>query len=311
MWILYFDKVPKYHFGTVRQQLWMALHLPFHLAILGVVEGACQIAQARYIYYSIELLVRNAHSACVKRHLDGQALASNLTRNIAYFKINESARGREALDYVWQEMYILGNTTNICSPANTSAPTEYYGVPMTFERFFYRAIGAMFQSFEIDIPAESENVQAVLIALRSWIVVYIYFWSAIILLLVCYTVTSLLADSEKARWRSVRKYASFSMLSRAIMIIVAILQLVLGVTSGAPQYKYIQHYIASSWILPTVVLSLWVICLSDRASKIWARRSEMKARYESVAVVDRERRDSQEMDMLRRRGTNAYGYPSH
>jgi len=312
MWILYFDHVPKYRFGAVKQQIWMALHLPFHLAILGVVEGSQQLAQAHYIYSSIEKMAVKVWYGCVGQHMQGQALTANLTKNIEYFKLNESARGREALQYVWDEITILGNTPEVCSPANTSnLHNDLYGIPMTFSDFIGRAIGAMIQALDVDIPPEGERVQSAEIALRSWIVVYTYFWSALILLLVCYTITSLLADAKDGQWNSVRKYTSLSIVSRAAMIIVAVVLLVLGQTSKAPKYLFVQHYLASPWILPTVVLLLWIVCLSDRGSKMWRQRREKKATYESVAVGDGERHEEQEMGAVRRRGTNAYGYPSH
>jgi hypothetical protein len=78
----------------------MALHLPSHLAILGVVEGSQHLAQARCIYYNTQILFTRARYGCVGQHLDGHALASNLTKTIDYLKINESARGTLALHYV-------------------------------------------------------------------------------------------------------------------------------------------------------------------------------------------------------------------
>lgn len=305
MWILYFDTVPRYRFGTVAQQLWMALHLPFHLAILGVVEGSQHLTQARYIYSSAEQLFSMVWYGCVGQHLDGQSLTTNLTKSIEYFKINESARGTLALNFVSREIDKLGDNSGVCSPSNTTdLNVPYRGIPLTFEAFLDQSISAMVQALEIDIPPEGK-VHTINIALRSWIVVYTYFWSAIILLLVCYTITSLLADGNKHHWRNPGRYASLSILSRVFMIVLAMVMLILGSRSD----MFIQHYIASSWILPTVVLTLWIVCLSDRASKMWRRRKERGRKYKSVATTQNEQQN--EHSGVQRRGTNAYGYPSH
>ncbi|KAH7089530.1 bacterial low temperature requirement A protein-domain-containing protein [Paraphoma chrysanthemicola] len=315
MWILYFDKVPRYRFGMVKQQIWMGLHLPFHLAILGVVEGAQQLAQARYIYYNTSVMIMKAWYGCVGQHLDGQALASNLTKNIEYFKMNESARGTIALETVYDQIYILGNTTNVCSPANTTnTNTELLGIPYdSFHDFFVEAIGAMYQSFDIDIPFQG-HPDTVHIAFRSWLLVYTYFWSAIILLLVCYTITSLLAETEgRGHWRSFMRYVSLAILSRAAMIALAVVMLAVGLSSG-PLYLLIQKYIMTGWLLPTVVLALWTICIADRVGKMWQQRSERKTKYESVAHAQRDRPDEVDdapVEGIRRRGTNVYGYPAH
>jgi len=47
--MLYFDNHPTGHYGTIRQQIWAVLHFPLHLSIVGVVEGAQQLAAARYV----------------------------------------------------------------------------------------------------------------------------------------------------------------------------------------------------------------------------------------------------------------------
>jgi hypothetical protein len=289
----------------------MALHLPFHLAILGVAEGSVQLAQARYIYRGTGILGRKVLDDCSTKHLDGEALTSALFKNIEYFKINESAQGTLALNLVWKEIYKLGNMTGVCSPASTSnVGNELLGMPLSFAQFFNRAIGAMFQSFDIDIPPEGE-VRGFNIALQSWKVVYTYFWSAILLLIVCYTVTALLAEVDnRGNWRSLRRYASISILSRAAMIVLAAVLLAVGVTSR-PHYFFIQYYIASAWILPTAVFAFWVICMSDRLEQLWRKRWGNNMRYESVAAVDGARHDLEEGGGVRRRTTNGYGYPSH
>ncbi|KAL6708053.1 hypothetical protein ACN47E_003487 [Coniothyrium glycines] len=323
MWILYFDKVPKYRFGTVKQQVWMALHLPFHLAILGVVEGSQQLAQARYIYFNMETLHHKVADACSIGHLDGQVLATSLTKIVEYFKVNESARGTLALDYVWPQVYLLGNETGICSLSNTTDlsnqlfttdPTaRLFGIPISFAQFFVRTIGAMFQALNIDIPNESAEDSGLTIALRSWTVVYTYFWSAIILLELCYLVTSLLAENADGGgyWRAPLRYKSGLVFSRGSMIAIAILLLILG----RARPRFIQEYIASGWILPTIVLKLWFICLSDRVITLLQQRKERKQSYKCVATALTEdqpgRQLGQQDFQMRRRQTNGYGYPLH
>lgn len=285
----------------------MALHLPFHLGILGVVEGAQQLVQAHYIYHSIEILGTKTYDACVKEHLDGEALTKSLFKAIKYFKINDSARGTLALDYVYEQIYILGNDTDVCSPSNsTDLHNDLHGIPTDFSMFLNRGIGAMVQALDIDIPAEGE-FHGFNIALQSWVVVYTYFWSAIIMLLLCFTVTRLLADGGESRWQKSWRYKFWPVWSRAVMITIAVTMLVIGTT----HHLFIQRYIASGWILPTVVLKLWSICMTDRFSRRWAKKRAGKQTYESVENGEglRGGEEEHEMGRLRSRGTNGYGYP--
>jgi hypothetical protein len=288
----------------------MALHLPFHLGILGVVEGAQQLVQARYIYYSIDILGSKTYEACVEQHLDGKALANSLSKVISYFKINESARGTLALDFVYEQIYILGNNTGVCAPANSTAlQNDLRGIPTDFSLFLNRGIGAMVQALEIDIPPEGE-FHGFNIALQSWIVVYTYFWSAIIMLLLCFTITRLLADGGNGRWRTFWREELSPSWSRSVMVGIAVTMLFVG----REDRGFIQKFIASGWVLPTVVIKLWSICMTDRICKMRTLRRTGRQRYEGVADVDRERAGGDgmgghEMGQLRRRGTNGYGYP--
>ena len=313
MWILYFDKIPRYHFGTIMQQFWMGLHLPFHLAILGVVEGSQQLAQARYIYDTTYTLGAKVWWGCVGSNLEGEALTSSLSKSMEYFKLNESARGREALGFVYQEIWRLGNTTDVCSPANTTDyDNKFHGIPLTFGWFFNHAISAMIQAFEIDIPPEGIKLTAFTTALDAWVLVYIYFWSAIILLLVCYTITSLLADpiaanGNKEWWR---KYGRWSFRTRFFMIILA--SVMLGV--GCQHHSFIQKFISSGWVLPTVVIQLALICASDRVTKLFSNKKERKKNQGGAGAQVNEQSHHprlENMGVFRRRPTNAYGYPTN
>jgi hypothetical protein len=87
--MVYLDNLPHYHFGAVKQQFWMIIHLPLHLSAL--VEGSQHITLACYIYYSAEKVSSFVYDGYVRSHLDGPILAKNLTDAVGYFKIGNSA----------------------------------------------------------------------------------------------------------------------------------------------------------------------------------------------------------------------------
>jgi hypothetical protein len=282
MWVLYFDNLPHYRFGAVKQQLWMILHLPLHLAILGVVEGSQHIALARYIYYSAEKFGTFVYYGCVRNHLDGPKLTKNLTDAIAYFKISDSAQGTLSLPFVYDQIYILGNQSGVCSPKNTSDPNNgMAGIPENFEQLFVRAIGSMFQAFNMDIPLEGK-VKGLNVAARSWKVVYTYYWASILLLLICLTMSAALANRNT---RFYLRYRLVAIIARGSMVCFSITVLVAGLMRD----EFLNNYIGSSWILPTVTLKLWFVCMGDRVSK-WLvnRRNRRDGLYKKVDPVDLE-----------------------
>jgi hypothetical protein len=276
IWTIYFGNLPRYRFGTIKQQFFLALHLPLHLAILGVVEGSQHIALARYYTYCTQQLFHFVYHGCVLAHLDGETLRQNLSDAISYFKIYESPQGALALPYVYEQIYYLGNQTGTCSVANTSDPNNGLGgMPLSSEMFMARGFGAIFQSFNYDIPREGE-VYGTAVADRSWRVVYTYYWSAMLFLLFCLTMSALLAD----RGLRSAKQRLWAFLARAKMMAVAIIVLALGLSYDAFFYPYV----GSAWVLPTVVVQLWVVCLGDWVSK-W-RVAKKETNEGSYQVVD-------------------------
>jgi hypothetical protein len=282
MWMLYFDNLPKYRFSTIKQQVWMILHLPLHLAILGVVEGCQHIALARYIFYSGDKLTKSTWYACVQEHLDGEKLASNLTKEIEYFKLEDSAQGDLSLPWIFDQIYLLGNQTGVCAPSNTTDVNNgMAGIPLSFREFFDRAIGGMFQAYDLDIPIEGD-VYGIEIAAESWKVVYTYFWSALLLLLFCLTVSALLAD----KGLHFPRFRFASMAVRAAMVTSCVVILVKGLNHPS----FFNSYVGSVWILPTVVLQLWIVCLGDRVSR-W-RLAMRDDKYARVVPIDSSEEES-------------------
>jgi hypothetical protein len=68
LYMLYFDALPDYHFGSIRQQFWAFLHFPFHLFLVLSVEGIAQFViwfkmneAAKYVQF---LTLNFTHYGC-------------------------------------------------------------------------------------------------------------------------------------------------------------------------------------------------------------------------------------------------------
>jgi hypothetical protein len=132
--MLYFDNQPHGHYGTIRQQIWAFLHFPLHLAIVGVVEGAQQMAAARYVSYNIYKLNNYVLDLCYNQNLSGSKLADKLVD--LFFNTFKLDSKPETLMYLFlpdpgiaETVRNLRNSTNvgICSKANVKSfqPNEY------------------------------------------------------------------------------------------------------------------------------------------------------------------------------------------
>lgn len=286
IWILYYDNLPKYRFGAIKQQLWMLLHLPLHVGILGIAEGSQQLALARYYIRLAEKFVVPVWYGCYKNHLDGDALGKNLTAAVEYLKLNESrAEGQIALMDINAQIKTIVNTTGICAASNMEPlDNGLSGLPMSLSDFIISVYGGIFSSLGLDIDPKS-NIDAAVNASHAFRIVYTYYWSAILLLLLCLTISALLAD----RGFRLARFRVTSLIGRSIASAFAVFALVYGLRHDG----FYSDYLASSWVLPTAVLMLWVVCIGDRTSKFLRRRKEGRdARYEAAP------RGSDEEDML-------------
>ncbi|GJC91482.1 hypothetical protein ColKHC_00308 [Colletotrichum higginsianum] len=145
-WMLYFDNPPECKFGTVRQQIWAALHFPFHLGMIGVVEGSQQIALAWQVLSYFSDFFRDVRKACITENQDGQVLAESITTSFKNLKMPDSAETRSMIPFIYQEIYSIGNITGVCSPANTTGGDSLF-LPNAFRSMTKRVLGVLFESY--------------------------------------------------------------------------------------------------------------------------------------------------------------------
>lgn len=118
--MLYFDNQPKTRYGTIRQQIWSVLHFPFHLAIVGAVEGAQQMVLARYTLQNAYKFATKCADYCVDKGYDGKKLTEALSTAVDYFQFTEKPETWKQYDVIMKIIYQYGNTTGFCSKESLS-----------------------------------------------------------------------------------------------------------------------------------------------------------------------------------------------
>jgi hypothetical protein len=169
LWALYFDNFPHGHYGTIRQQLWSLLHFPFQLAIVGVVEGSQQVALARYVLKNYIYIEDSIVKYCYKENLDGEKLRDKLTTLVQYWQFEKKIETWGFTDLVLDYVYTVGNTTDICSPANATSYVENESWPIEFYEMTITMFDGVYQGIGIKLPIDKlEKVYATDIAVHSW-----------------------------------------------------------------------------------------------------------------------------------------------
>jgi hypothetical protein len=266
LWALYFDNFPHGHYGTIRQQIWSLLHFPFQLAIVGVVEGSQQVALARYVLKNYVKIDKSIVDYCVKQNLDGQKLQDKLVELLDYWQFDKKIETIAVNDRVMVFVESIGNATGICSPANATeyATTENWPediVMMTLEMF-----DGVYQGLGMKIGTDKlEEQNATLIAIKSWKVVYMYYWGSFCLLIACLITFLFLIRRHK-----IDLFDFVSIISRCLALAVGAAMLALVANDDL-----LYGFIGSPGVLPTCLCLLFLIIFFDKLSAVYCN-SQLK-----------------------------------
>ncbi|KAF2116937.1 bacterial low temperature requirement A protein-domain-containing protein [Lophiotrema nucula] len=260
IWALYFDNFPHGHYGTIRQQVWSCLHFPFQLAIVGVVEGSQQVALARYVLKNYVKIEKSIVDYCYKQNLDGVKLRDSLIKLIEYWQFESKIETYGYTDIVSYYAYLVGNNTGICSKANATEysnsgewPVEFYNMTMSMFNGVYQGLG-------MKLPIDKlEKQDAAEIAIKSWKIVYLYYWTSFCLLITCSIVFLFLIRRHK-----VDLFDFVSVIARFIALAIGGILIALVASDDA-----LYEFLGSPGVLPTCLALLFLILFFDKLSAIF------------------------------------------
>ncbi|KAK4235556.1 bacterial low temperature requirement A protein-domain-containing protein [Achaetomium macrosporum] len=261
-WMIYFDNHPHGHFGTIRQQIWSALHFPIHLAIVGLVEGAQQVALARYVSNNGLKLEKSFVQYCFKDHLDGEALADKLLSAIDYFHLDKKLGSLVFLDGIESDVYAIGNSTGICGPDVMG--TSGADFPSAILFLYAKVVAAMYSALGLNLPLD-EDVLAVMF--ESWKLVYRYFWAAFLVLTGCFLVVMVLIRTTKTD-----AFDYTACFGRGAVIVASASILALSASKDV-MYNIIETPV----ILPVAVGLMYLIIILDRFGAWIANRRNRRS----------------------------------
>ncbi|KAK0648006.1 bacterial low temperature requirement A protein-domain-containing protein [Cercophora newfieldiana] len=267
IWMIYFDNHPHGHFGTIKQQIWSVLHFPIHLAIVGLVEGAQQVALARYIARGILKLEHSFTEYCFRDHLDGEKLTEKLASSINYLQLDKKLHSLIYLDEIQLAIWEVGNTTGICDASGGG--TGAIDFPEALSLLYANTAAAMYSALGLAIPLDKDVIETMF---ESWKLVYRYFWAAFMLLMACFLVVMVLIRTTKS---DVFDWVAVTI--RATSVIASLGLLLLSVDK-----KLMYGIMETGWILPVSVGMIYLIIVLDRISALIANRRNRKSGVELV-----------------------------
>lgn len=247
--MLYFDNQPHGHFGTIKQQIWSAMHFPIHLAIVGLVEGAQQVALARYISTGILKFEKSLVQYCFTEHLDGAAMTTKLNAAVKYLQLEKKAASLLFVNQIHSAVDVIGATPGICGPGVTG--TSGMDLPLPLIQLYANVLAGMYSALGLSMPTD-QNI--LLIMIESWKLVYRYFWSAFLILIGCFLIGIILVRTTK-----LDAFHHTALLGRAVAVVAA--AVLLGLSANKDLMYAIMETPA---ILPVAVVLLYLIIVFDR-----------------------------------------------
>jgi hypothetical protein len=258
---LYFDNFPHGHYGTIRQQVWSLLHFPLQLAIVGIVEGSQQIAMARYVMKSAYKAQENIAEICEEDHLDGEELRDALLEIVEYFQFQSKTDTSDYQTIIEENIYSIGNATGICSAERTDQystgnwPSDFVVVDQAISNGLYTGLGV-----KIPIDKLREYMSPIDIAMKSWRITYMYYWSSFCLLITCLLIFLVLIRRHKAD-----TFDFVSLITRCLVLIAGGAMMAIMASD-----RRLYELISSPAVLPACVVLLFLILVADKLSAVWS-----------------------------------------
>ncbi|KAM0335007.1 hypothetical protein ACHAQA_000041 [Verticillium albo-atrum] len=253
-WMLYFDNPPECNFGSIRQQIWAVLHFPFHLGMIGIVEGSQQVILAWHILRKYIAFRDDVRVLCVDQHLEGTVLMRALIKALDKLKLANDSDGKDYLPKILEQIQKLANTTDVCSAANTpgsSLPAAFDPLTKTLTTALANSVNPSSSSLPTPHPA--------------YTAIYAYYWGSLSLALFLLALFILITR------RADRPLTISDRVALAVRIAAALIAL--GLAAAAASEPFLLLYLGNGATLPTVAAFFLVIVAFDRWAKgVSARR---------------------------------------
>ena len=264
IWMTYFDNQPHGHYGTIRQQVWSTLHFPLHLSIVGVVEGAQQVALARYVLKSDIKLSTMLTDFCFQENLVGDGLITALNETLDYYQFIDKPEAHSWHYTILDTLHGIAESPNICSNATGSTVND---LPDSLQRFGAGIVSGIYASLGYKLKFD-KYIDALGVAKESWKIVYRYFWSANAILFGTFIIFTILIRRNKTDF-----FDFTSRLSRGFAFVAA--AVFIAISSNIDMVISI---LSKPWVLPVAIFLLYMIIILDRFGRWVANRRNRKSR---------------------------------
>lgn len=246
--MLYFDQVDHKRFGTIRQQFWAFCHFPFHVSLVLLMEGTSRFVTWRNALTVVDTITAeyatiyekfntttdianafNDYSTKLLKSVNADLTVYNVTSFITDLKKEKDAQSEKALSAVTG---LLGTLVNA-----------------TFKFFKIQASKRTAKTYDKKVKDPIAELDKVV---KVFDLVFVYFFIAAGLTLIIMAVLIALAKKGKCAG----DYAAI-----ILRLVVGVALAMITALKSNPNLQ--DHFLFSAWILPSVVVGLFIVVLLD------------------------------------------------
>ncbi|KAI9689684.1 MAG: hypothetical protein M1820_010084 [Bogoriella megaspora] len=273
LFLIYFHRMTEHHFGTIRQQIWSFLHFPLHVALVLTMEGSRQfvlwrqgVQLAGYLTDSIEAVIE-PYDLDQPQPEDTYSSWYDQFNDIAYNQtFLYSPKGSDISEYENKFNNALETFYNVSLEVAHGESNATDEIATTIANMWTVLSDAVFAMVGIPVEEESKddseepNAAAEDLASPKWYtlfrLVFIYTFVCAGLTLMIMGVLGLISHHHKTTAGRIRS---------AVTLVIGLGICLLSIISVSDDT--FGDYVGSAWVLPTLVLSFFVVVVVDNIRK--------------------------------------------
>ncbi|KAI0900069.1 hypothetical protein F4806DRAFT_454954 [Annulohypoxylon nitens] len=266
---IYFDWMHDEHSMSKRHQVWWtALHLPFHIALVLLLEGASQFIIWARIVESANSII-NKVLATEQKALTGDPTSEEVSKKLGDLVIPflnkyqplDVLETMKSVNETLEEIADMPDSFWSSDPSPDDSKLQHYLSDLA--ELTNTMINAIYNAFGFNPPEEQEEMpktefwqtQAAVASAKRFILVYIYAFACAGIVLLFLTIMHVI--SKRKGWTPFNIFRTAVCIS--ISIILALLTIIAANEEAVLENAKNTAFVGSRWMLPTITISYFVV----------------------------------------------------
>ncbi|PGH35569.1 hypothetical protein GX50_01550 [[Emmonsia] crescens] len=274
IYTIYFDQISEERFGSIRQQIWAILHFPLHMGILLTIEGSRGWIMWDVTNHIVVHATAKASAIFDKFSTSPSSTAAeDLVNGLKFIVTGVSNRLRSAqpvpnFNPIYEKLLSL----------HVNDPSWDAEAPVLFNEFFNKLYIWVMRTFGLELPELNGSGREILAQQNrevssKFYVLFAYFFIAAGLTLVFLASLHWFGKAHKTRGEVLSIFMTTVIGAGLALVSLFVKAAQSEAATGETTFS---SFLAGGWIVPTVVLTFWLVVVMDNLIVWTSHRRWMK-----------------------------------